>query len=74
MLRGTTHIRPFRDALQPQNGLLLYAEDTSALTGLRHCSSGTTFSDGFTSAHTLRALSLHQPTGTPALHRHLGSL
>ncbi len=73
MLRGTTHIRSNRGALQPQNGLLLNAENGETYS-VQLRGSGTTFSGGFTDASTNRALSLHQPTGTPALHRHLDSL
>ena len=73
MLRGTTHIRPLRTPFSRNYGLLLNAENGRAYS-VRPCGSGTTFSGGFTGARTIRALSLHQPTGTPALHRHLDSL
>ena len=72
-LRGTTHIRPFRAPFSRNYGLLLNAENGKTYS-VRFCGSGTTFSGGFTSARTFRALSLHQPTDTPALHRHLDSL
>ena len=73
MLRGTTHIRPFGRPSAAKTACS-FTRKTAELTVVQPCSSGTTFSDGLTSARTLRALSLHQPTGTPALHRHLGSL
>ena len=47
---------------------------TAELTFFQPCGSGTTFFGGLTDARTLRALSLHQPTDTPALHRHLDLL
>ena len=73
LLRGTTHIRPFRAPFSRKTACSL-TRKTAVLTVVQPCGSGTTFSGGFTGARTFRALSLHQPTDTPALHRHLDLL